>query len=316
MATSKALTSSLFTFLVGEEQKKFQVHSRVLSDISAPLGKMMTNGMQESIEKKASLVECSVESFELFLEYAYTGNYHVIENTTATRILVKPAAVAHLRPRTKRAKPARAYCGTCGTKPQWVHFEEEGGKCKAENEKKYCHRCGHLLVRMAADGLIPSVWTFDQVVEESQKVCYCGTDKSSTNGIGDQSEGSTAALESVQTSDTPTTKLCVHAALYLFADKYLVEPLKNLCLHKLHRDLIRLDLDQHVDEVVSLLSLLEDNTSEDLDANSGGDKTLRGLCLAYAIAMRQELAKHDSFKQMIAAGGDLMVQFTSALISA
>lgn len=81
-----------------------------------------------------------------------------------------------------------------------------------------------------------------------------------------------------------------HAQLYTFADKYMVDELKKLVLHKLHRDLMWLDPNtKTVAEVARVIQYVEANP--ETDAVSGekgklgwevGMGPLRELVVAYA----------------------------------
>lgn len=65
----------MFTFPVGPEEKRFDIHQRILSDISRPFAALMGNGMKESLERNARLPEVEPATFALLLEYAYSGIY-------------------------------------------------------------------------------------------------------------------------------------------------------------------------------------------------------------------------------------------------
>ena len=71
------LETEQFTFLVGPDHKRLNIHPGVLEHHSDPLHALISNGqMRESKEKVAVLEDIDVETFSLLAEYCYTGNYH------------------------------------------------------------------------------------------------------------------------------------------------------------------------------------------------------------------------------------------------
>jgi hypothetical protein len=90
-AWTETFSSPIVIFIVGDEKKKIQAHSKVITSISKPMDKMFNSGMKESLHGEASL-EVDVQLFELFLEFAYTGMYRtpgaapVALTTTAPKV--------------------------------------------------------------------------------------------------------------------------------------------------------------------------------------------------------------------------------------
>ena len=118
-------------------------------------------------------------------------------------------------------------------------------------------------------------------------------------------------------------QLAARARLYLFADRYLIDSIKSLCLHELHRDLLHFKLTAAtVPEVFELLKLINNGTSSDTIV--AGDNVKLGICkekelrepvIAYAAVQVEELVKYDAFKRMLAEGGDLVAEFTCLIAS-
>ena len=98
---------------------------------------------------------------------------------------------------------------------------------------------------------------------------------------------------------------------------YLVESLKELCLHKLHRDLLAFDLKKdNVKEVIDLLEYTYENTA-DVDNGSGGVGTdLRNLVMAYAASKADELIRFEKFRELLTKGKDLAADFTVQALKA
>jgi hypothetical protein len=78
--------------VVGPDQQQFYLHLALVSDLSKPLDDMMNNQhMEESLDRTAYLKQTNAQTFALFAEFAYAGNYRSI--TTSSRILpvISPA---------------------------------------------------------------------------------------------------------------------------------------------------------------------------------------------------------------------------------
>ena len=112
-------------------------------------------------------------------------------------------------------------------------------------------------------------------------------------------------LNRLQPPDAPTSEVSAHASLYILAEMYKVEPLKALCLHKLHRDLMALDLSgETVQDVGRMLESTYANTSDDDENGSGVGKDLRDLVVAYTSWKAGELVKLGAFRSMMSQGGE------------
>lgn len=88
-----------------------------------------------------------------------------------------------------------------------------------------------------------------------------------------------------QKKDEPSDDLIDHARLWVFAECYDIPALRDLCLHKLHRDLVMFNLsERNSDEMVNLLEYIATNTMELQYSDEGftsGECTLRNLLLRY-----------------------------------
>jgi BTB/POZ domain len=76
----RSLKHDGFTFLIGPDQERFELHSGLVSRYSAPLNAMMNNKhMKEPLNSRAYLEDVDVNRFLLFVEYIYfgTGMYRV-----------------------------------------------------------------------------------------------------------------------------------------------------------------------------------------------------------------------------------------------
>lgn len=122
-------------------------------------------------------------------------------------------------------------------------------------------------------------------------------------------------LSQIQPPDEPSNEVASHARLYIFAHRFMIAPLQKLCLHKLHRDLTSLKLDETiVSELIELLQFTYQNTSSDAKIGSGHTeagvgKELRSLVITYAACKAEKLVKYKEFKAMLTEGGELVADF-------
>ena len=92
---------------------------------------------------------------------------------------------------------------------------------------------------------------------------------------------------------------------------YLIEGPKQLCLHKLHRDLMVSEPEEdNVAEVIELLEYTYDNTAKKEHNSEGVGIELRDLVMAYAASKALELISFEKFREMLTKGTDLVVDFT------
>ncbi|KAF4632043.1 hypothetical protein G7Y89_g6084 [Cudoniella acicularis] len=94
------LNSRLFKFTVGEavdgKPSEFSVHEDAIAQLSAPL-RTLTKSSTESRAGRATWKEVSKDTFERFVQYAYTGDYSIPK--TEKRNLVVPPKVNGFHPK-------------------------------------------------------------------------------------------------------------------------------------------------------------------------------------------------------------------------
>jgi len=77
----------IVTLYIGPNGKKMEMHKKLLASISPELDKHVNNNMKEGIEGKIHFTEEREEAFSLFSEWAYTGDYTIVDNTPALQPL-------------------------------------------------------------------------------------------------------------------------------------------------------------------------------------------------------------------------------------
>ncbi|KAG0136798.1 hypothetical protein HOY82DRAFT_32819 [Tuber indicum] len=69
------------TLFVGRDRKKMEMHKKLLASISPELDKHVNNNMKEGIEGIIHFPEEGEGMVALFTEWAYTGEYAIVDNT-------------------------------------------------------------------------------------------------------------------------------------------------------------------------------------------------------------------------------------------
>ena len=94
-----------------------------------------------------------------------------------------------------------------------------------------------------------------------------------------------------------------HARLYVFAEKWDIEPLREISLHKLQQTLISFTLfDERVGNVVELLTYAYDN-EHTRDRQGKSVDALRLLLSHYAACSIEDLSKNDQFQTFLNENG-------------
>ena len=108
-------------------------------------------------------------------------------------------------------------------------------------------------------------------------------------------------------------KLLIHAQLFIFADKWLISALKELALHRLHRDICEYQIGRDEGaELVRLLRCCFANESKS-EPNNGAFPELKELVCAYAGCMSEELLQYKQFRGLIQQSGEIALQFIDAV---
>lgn len=108
-------------------------------------------------------------------------------------------------------------------------------------------------------------------------------------------------------------RLLPHAELWVFADRYLVNDLKDLCLHMLYRELLVFKINSaSVFQVFELLSYVYDpehTVQSDDETKDKGEEVyvneLRDLVISYAACIFDELREFNEYREALHNGGDL-----------
>jgi hypothetical protein len=117
------------------------------------------------------------------------------------------------------------------------------------------------------------------------------------------------------TSNTAETQsftpvFLAHARLYVLAEKYLIEPLKELTLYKLHKTLLSFSLYlSRVNEILELARYVFCNEyTPDITGDGKGDE-LRRLVVEYIVCEIDTIGKTRAFFDLLEEGGSFVRMF-------
>lgn len=114
----------------------------------------------------------------------------------------------------------------------------------------------------------------------------------------------------------PTMPLDTHAKLYVLANKYLIDELQYISLHKLHRALCVFEIeDESIDDVIDLVLYTYSNTSDTGDILKSTADMCRELVIKYVVDRVKQLMRYESFRGMLAAGGSQTADFMALMFA-
>ncbi|KAL2418236.1 hypothetical protein ABEF95_005767 [Exophiala dermatitidis] len=303
----RSFTSSHpFRFVVGPEQTSIYVHSELVKQHSETLAALVGGCMSEAEERCAYIEDIDEATFNRFVEFAYTGDYSVPDPT------FKPISDDE-DPPNSLGTPAN-----------------------------------HKIERLAEDEPTNFSWGFETkktISGRRRKVRRNGWTESSNQGhisepippmqepgfgIERQAEPqqwrdfrSKAHIrerpaweprKNIRPDEDYEPVFMCHASLYVFSDRYSIEPLRELVLQKLRLTLSRFTLfAERTGDIVHLLKYTYANT---MDHDSGID-TLRNLVTDYAVCEIEKMATDHEFLDYLTEEGfaakDLMVKLVQRL---
>lgn len=256
---------------------------------------MFENGMKESVDKVAILENVDAETFERFVQFVYTKTYWASTDDDTTPLSL----------------PVWSNCTKCG---EVLTIDGVCPKdCMEDKSRAPPRVCGSCVKELTE----PNVFChgcFERGTVYPQLISFCNLEYPV---LGMSHDKARAFLAGLGPEDPPTSKLVRHAELFVFANTYLIDDLQELCLHKLHQDLLVFDLKENgAGEVVDLLEYCYCNTEQADKDFPGVGAELRELVIAYATAMAGDLVCIAEFRTMLEKGGILASDFMFRTLTA
>jgi hypothetical protein len=314
----RLLASRTFTFLVGPEKEPIDIHINLLQSLSEPLDRLMNNGrMKESTERFAVLEEVEVDIFGLFAEFCYTRNYRAppkakpaeaVEGPNGTDVRMAKHNLPETSLRTNYCyRCSRSWassmpkgqmiCSNCASSPFYMYCV----LCQAHGEvSKHCHGRGPVCLTCSKKPEVQKINLSKGEIAIRQRL-----DAKKYGAMGMSHDELRAHLKSLKPEDELSEKLVYHAKLYVFATIYMIQSLKDLCLHKLSRDLEAFDFkDDLAGEFANLFRYVYVNTSGNDDDTMGIGSELRDLVVTYAAFKAEFVVENKAFLDVLEEGGE------------
>lgn len=283
----------------------------------------MTNGkLEEPIKKEATLEDVEPAVFEQLVKYAYKGLYGIANGMIGQRVTMQ------------QNSPGPYRCHACGG--SWKGNKSQYPFCAAACKNSFDAKlndylCGfdghmvHCVIRQCTSSM--AMRTYGRVLclshstagnrshypqIDSKPNVTDDNDKTTNSLLHARKYGcSTHTHEELSehidrhiTTANQSLGLLQHAKLYVLATKHMTKDLSEICLHKLHRNLVNFTIeDEHIDEMIDLVLYIYTNTSNGGNILDGTADKLRDLVMAYVAWKQKELTKYEAFKQMLAAAG-------------
>ena len=292
---------------------------------------MMNSGMKETTEKMATLNDIEAQIFGLFLEFPVDASTGLASGTAL--IQVSKLASGHREAQIKTARSLGIGPRTCSQCCKLRSIFSETND--SANHYQFCPMCiqeglptAYSCVFCAADipgfhDVFCTTCIFMKGLTSGDTCKPNATTKAALKSFGEREYEAfnmshswvRQYLKTVRPADRVSTKLSAHGKLYVFADMYMVQDLKDLCLLKLHRDILAYDLNEHgLDEVRDLLQHVYGNMVDDEGNYQAGSKSLRDLVINYAACHAEVLVDDEGFEAMLEARGPLAWAFAKYVV--
>lgn len=110
----------------------------------------------------------------------------------------------------------------------------------------------------------------------------------------------------------PNPDFLAHAKIYVFASRYLIDPLREQCLKSLHRDLCSLSLNEKTTTfVLDLLEYIYEQTSRQ---EPDGCHSIRMLVILYISCEVQKLIENTRFRSILDEHGEMASDLVLKLV--
>lgn len=281
---------------------------------------MMSNGaMNEALSGVAELPDVDPRIFALLLNFAYTGGYKAgtaAEKPNVSVQLTEPwyfcQQCSHKTPVSEKEFP---FCSSkCKGNSECIGPSRESCLvCDVTGPSVGLYGCAHLICTSChLSGKYEQFlaerkrWTHRLNVRRFYYRDY--------PALGLSHKELQDHLLTLRPVDLPTSEFLIHSKLYVVADKYMIEPLKALCLHKLQRDLESLELDSETaKEITALLLYTYEHTSNNDGAVLRYGSRLRKLVVGFAGAHCEKLVEYEDFNDMLRCGGQIVIDLAFAM---
>jgi hypothetical protein len=278
----------MFTFLVGENQTPIVVHAAAIAQLSKALNTLINGPMVEAQTLTASWKDVSEEDLLRFCEFAYAGDYST-----------PPCRMAAETQLTLQSQKADSTLDMDGPPP-----EEEALDWPPPSPQPVPPPPPPPLLDDDWASFVPKKKAKPSKTASLRR-SFDVKSKFSRQPSHPFPEAYLVVANTKCTEDY-TPVFLAHARLYAVADKYGVEPLQRLSLHKLHTTLVQFTLyEERIEDIADLVRFsYNDNHTRD----SGSDD-LRALVLRFVTSRHDVIGESEPFLSLLEEGGTFARDF-------
>ena len=302
----RCLTSPLFTFIVGADKKEVTLHSSALAGLSQSLNALMNGEMIEAKTRRVDWSDVDVDTFARLCEFAYLRDY----TPPSFRLVDGPPSGPKVRETAKEKRKRKKRHSNVNWDDPITQSDPEPAP---EPAPEFESEDPPAVVpepdiqsdsAFGSDSELPykerSVWTGhlrDAFVEKLVVPVPQSDDLNNTftppNNTGSWEDFTPLFLD--------------QARLYALADKYGIEPLRQLVLSKLHQTLKSFKLyHTGVAGIIGFVRFVYSNTPP----NYGNQvDALRNLITRYVISVLGQIGENESFQELLEEGGAFVMDF-------
>lgn len=264
----------------------------------------------------------SKETFERFVQFAYTGDYSIPSPVSRTRVTTPKMAGTDVSPLLSRQ-------GTSNGELEWEQTVKEDDKPLAvsiDPRDEFEFFRTPKKDKKKKKGISP--WPEPEPVEElpSRREPYPEPRSPQLptkllalsyplSAPRNNYEDSCEPAKSLEKGQSYSNVFLSHASLFLLADYHLIDSLKDLALFKLHKTLCGFDLDG--ENTVDIIDLARYAYSDEGRGSKKGVGSLRSLICQFMAEKALILSSDTGFAELLSEGGQLPVdlfKFTVQLI--
>lgn len=281
--------SKQFVFVIGDETKtEYTVHRDLIAKQSKALNALVNGEMQETLDGRATFEDLDDNTFVRFCQFAYTGDYTTPGFISDPNVVFPPSVAPSLHDSASdRESMDEIHEAVVEHPPQLAEGITLDWEFKPTKPKK---QSKSRLLRQSFDDK-------DYDIETPVRIWSARCEVRPNSSV----------------VEDYTPVLLGHARLYIFGEKWGIENLKVLALHKLHKTLTKFTLfESRRRDIVELLRCVYSNENTP-DRGEVVDE-LRSLVMLYVCCEAESLTQCSEFMALIGEGGELAEDFVQILM--
>lgn len=289
-----------FRFIVGPQKKTFYAHANLVAQSSDSMNALVNGPMKDASQKCATLEDFDGDTIVRFIEFLYTKDYTVADPD----IIQIPSDMYETGESTREKESDQSeVVAESVTEPDIVFPSKKRERKKKKNKRLENDPWQEDVLEVPAEPCPPPAEVFDfdeaeQPLKSKKHLAWMAFRKKAY--VRDQKTW-VPPPDPESLEDYTQVFLC-HARLYVFSNKYGIEPLAKLSLQKLRLTLSRFIL--YETRIPDLVELVRYTYSHTMELDQGIDK-LRGLVMDYVICNLEHFAEDRNFQEILQEAGAL-----------